>query len=239
MNSGNELVKYDLSTGLKKHCATPSGPRSMVLSPEENYLYIVNYFDNSFSKINVLNMEVVETKSTADKPIGIAANWKDSEIWIACYSGTIEIYKDFERESFLNPPTFFGLNLAFDFQGSKKEQNTFEEAKIDLKEKELTPLKSPIIKQSFALRTIGQNVLSQSDSTFHIIIGAFEYKNNAIQKCSEMIKEGYTAQVIQGSKYHYVSIKSTTTIASAENHLSQLKKVKPAFSSAWILPSKN
>jgi YVTN family beta-propeller protein len=95
LNSGNSLVKYELATGKKQCCKTNAGPRTMILSPDQKYLYVVNYFSNTFSKIRSDSMTVVEVVETGHHPIGITANWTDSEIWVACYEGKIEIFKDF------------------------------------------------------------------------------------------------------------------------------------------------
>lgn len=98
LNSGNSLVKYNLCTNEKESCTTNAGPRSMVLSPDQKYLYVVNYFANTFSKIRTDSMSVVEVVNTGHHPIGITANWEDAEIWVACYEGKIEIFKDFHLE---------------------------------------------------------------------------------------------------------------------------------------------
>lgn len=102
VNSSNTIVKYNTETKVRTSCKTNSGPRSMIMSPNEKYLYVVNYFTNTFSKVATDSMQVIEVVKTSEKPIGITANWDQDEIWVACYSGKIEIFKDFmlqqERE---------------------------------------------------------------------------------------------------------------------------------------------
>jgi YVTN family beta-propeller protein len=95
LNSGNSLLQHNLHSGDQKSCSTNSGPRSMILSPDEKYLYVVNYFANTFSKIRTDSMTVMEVVETGHHPIGITANWEDSEIWVACYEGKIEVFRDF------------------------------------------------------------------------------------------------------------------------------------------------
>jgi len=118
LNSSNALVKYELSSGKKQICKTNAGPRTMVLSPDQNYMYVVNYFANTFSKIRTDSMTVMEVVSTGNHPIGITANWSEAEIWVACYEGKIEIFKDFhlaesnKKETYLfeqELATFFSL----------------------------------------------------------------------------------------------------------------------------------
>ena len=98
VNSSNTVVKYNLNSNTKEVCCTRSGPRTMVLSPHEDFLYVVNYFGDTFTKIRTDSMKIVEEVATDSKPIGITANWEDAEIWVACYSGKIEIFKDFDLE---------------------------------------------------------------------------------------------------------------------------------------------
>ena len=113
LNSSNALVKYDLISGKKQTCKTNAGPRTMVLSPDQNYLYVVNYFTNTFSKIRTDSMSVMEVVTTGHHPIGITANWADAEIWVACYEGKIEIFKDFQlAESMKKEEYLFEQELA-------------------------------------------------------------------------------------------------------------------------------
>ena len=131
LNSSNQILKYNRHTEEKKYCKTLGGPRSMTLTPNQKHLYVVNYFDNAFTKINTDSMTVEAIIPTSSKPIGICGNWVDSEIWVACYSGKIEVYKDFllEKESF--PPTFFGLELpAFNFELASSTDTVEESTEV-------------------------------------------------------------------------------------------------------------
>lgn len=99
LNSSNSIVKYNLVNNTKEECKTNGGPRTMILSPDENYIYVVNYFANTFSKIRTDSMKVVEVVPTGNHPIGITANWQTAEVWVACYEGKLEVFKDFHLES--------------------------------------------------------------------------------------------------------------------------------------------
>ena len=94
VNSSNKIVRIDLKSNERMTCSTKSGPRTMVLSDNQRYLYVVNYFTDSFQKIDAKTMSVVETVNTGHHPIGITGNWETSEIWVACYEGRIQIFKD-------------------------------------------------------------------------------------------------------------------------------------------------
>ena len=94
VNSSNKIVKIDLNTNERYSCTTKAGPRTMVLSSNQKYLYVVNYFTDSFQKVDAKTMTVIQTVETGHHPIGITANWSTGEIWVACYSGKIQIFKD-------------------------------------------------------------------------------------------------------------------------------------------------
>lgn len=94
LNSANKILKLNLQTDERTFCEVKSAPRTMVLSKNQKYIYVVNYFSDSFQKVDTETMKVIETKKTGHHPIGISANWETSEVWVACYSGVIQIFKD-------------------------------------------------------------------------------------------------------------------------------------------------
>jgi YVTN family beta-propeller protein len=99
INSANQILKLNLATDERVFCKVKSAPRTMVLSANQKFIYVVNYFTDSFQKIDAETMIVLETKETGHHPIGISANWETSEVWVACYSGVIQIFKDVELET--------------------------------------------------------------------------------------------------------------------------------------------
>lgn len=54
----------------------------------------MNYHSNTVSKIRTRDMAVVQTVETNDKPIGIAYDATTRKLWVACYSGSIMIFRD-------------------------------------------------------------------------------------------------------------------------------------------------
>ncbi|MEL6676305.1 MAG: cytochrome D1 domain-containing protein [Bacteroidota bacterium] len=79
---------------------TGESPRSMTLSPDGLYLYVVNYLDNTISKLSALDLSLIETVKTNDKPIGITFDPLTRHVWVACYSGSIQIFEDTGYENF-------------------------------------------------------------------------------------------------------------------------------------------
>ncbi len=245
LNSSNKILQYNRHNQSKKYCKTASGPRSMVVSPSGNYLYCVNYFDHSFSKIDAKKMEIMETVETSEKPIGICANWDASEIWVACYSGRIEIFKDFHLDSLRTGNSIFGIDLS-SFWPTKSSVGN------QIREDEVEPVVSDTIVENVDISVPIDPVLNWSkttkldpskfpkkqidnpvDCSYHVICGSFSILENAHKRKEELISKGYRAEVIIGSKLNYVSsschLDRPSAVEAGEN-----LKAKDGFSS-WIL----
>lgn len=217
LNTSNEVLKFNRFTEERTSCATPKGPRSMTLSPDEKHLYVVNYFDNKFTKIDTESMKIEAIVPTKNHPIGICGDWKNSEIWVACYTGKIEIFKDFKLEREQNPPTLFGIDwqklLAFfgDYEPKRIPATKINDSlpmaisKPKLGTKKI--IRKPIKKEIEVPSLVGD---------FHVIVGAFSSRDNAEDKKAELISLGFSAQIIEGERLIYVSAKSFLTKADAE-----------------------
>lgn len=78
--------------------------RSMVFSRDKKYLYIVDYDENKVIKMYSGDFRVKEVVATYDKPIGITVDEVTGNVWVACYTGYIQVFEDSEYpSSVLNP----------------------------------------------------------------------------------------------------------------------------------------
>lgn len=244
LNSGNKILQYNCYSGNKNYCKTPSGPRSMCISPDGDYLYCVNYFDHSFSKISTAKMEVVETIETSEKPIGICANWELSEIWVACYSGKIEIFKDFHLDSLQTGNSIFGFDLS-SFWPTKSSLNSSPKsaineidsdtvaADIEIVEEIVPVLNWSKTKKLDPSKFPKKQVEKIEGCSYHVICGSFSILENAHKRKADLVSKGYAAEVIIGSKLNYVSSSCHLDRPSALIAGESLKS-KDGFSS-WIL----
>ena len=92
-----KIARYDLIENcLKDEIYTGKAARSMTITPEGQFAYVVNYKDDTFSKIDLNSFKVVQTQQTHDKPIGITFDPHTATVWVACYSGSIMVFKDKE-----------------------------------------------------------------------------------------------------------------------------------------------
>jgi YVTN family beta-propeller protein len=95
LNGEGTVAKIDLRRGVVvRKVSTGSAPRSMDISPDGKALYVVNYFSNTVSKVRTGDMRVLQTVSTNSSPIGITYDAPTHTVWVACYSGTIEVFND-------------------------------------------------------------------------------------------------------------------------------------------------
>jgi YVTN family beta-propeller protein len=95
LNGEGRVAKINLHTGeVIAKVATGSQPRSMAISDDGLFLYVVNYESNTVSKVRTRDMAVVQTVSTGSHPIGITYDAATRQVWVACYSGAVEVFID-------------------------------------------------------------------------------------------------------------------------------------------------
>lgn len=249
LNSSHEILKYNRFSKSRIYCSTQSSPRSMTISPNEKWLYVVNYLANSFTKINTDSMKIDAIIETSSKPIGICGNWENAEIWVACYSGKIEIFKDFKLEKELTPKTFFEMELPyFNFEtlAQRKQTSDVDSVQNEIIEPIETSETKTVVNE-FKTITANRNhvkpnaikatttiTTTSTECQFNLIVGAFSIKENAATKCQQMLAKNYHAQLIDGEKLTYVAIGCYTTREEAEKGKIELIKAEPQEKSAWI-----
>ena len=66
----------------------------MTIAPDGRSLYVVNYESDTVSKVRARDMRVVQTVPTNHHPIGITYDAATRQVWVACYSGSIMVFRD-------------------------------------------------------------------------------------------------------------------------------------------------
>ncbi len=95
LNAEGRVAKVDLRTRrVVAKVATGSAPRSMAIAADGQSLYVVNYESDTVSKIRTRDMTVLQTAATNPDPIGIAYDAATRQVWVACYSGSIMVFRD-------------------------------------------------------------------------------------------------------------------------------------------------
>ena len=95
MNGDGLVAKIDLTTrSVVSRVATGSAPRSMTISPDGSKLFVVNYLSNTMSEVRAADMRIVQTVATNPNPIGITYDNDTHRVWVACYTGSIMVFRD-------------------------------------------------------------------------------------------------------------------------------------------------
>ncbi|HEY3142346.1 MAG TPA: YncE family protein [Acidimicrobiales bacterium] len=95
LNADGQVAKIDLASGaVVGTVSTGQAPRSMDISADGQSLYVVNYFSNTVSKVQTADLAVLQDVPVNSHPIGITYDRSTGRIWVACYSGTIEIFDE-------------------------------------------------------------------------------------------------------------------------------------------------
>jgi YVTN family beta-propeller protein len=234
VNSSNKIVKINLKTDERVSCNTKAGPRTMVLSDNQNYLYVVNYFTDSFQKVDAKTMKVIETVNTGHHPIGITANWKTSEIWVACYEGKIQIFKDeLLAAEYSRAPELLASSLLL--RGNEIVEEGIENiAKVIIEKEEITVVKESLITPKI------KGMIHYNSTTYLLS------KKNKVQSVKKIIdeviienKKNYLVldDKINSSKCKYHLIIGSFSVDSNAEKLKQKMKIKGY--SAQLIQSAN
>ncbi len=94
-NDSGNVVKLDAATGeALGSVTTGDNARSMDISTDGEALYVVNYFSETVSKVRTSDMAVVQDLPTNPKPIGITYEPTMRRVWVASYSGTLQVFDE-------------------------------------------------------------------------------------------------------------------------------------------------
>jgi len=95
LNMEGAVAKVDLQTrSVVQKVRSGELSRSMVLAPDDASLCVVNYNENTVSKIRTTDMKVIQKVDTNAHPVGITYDGATRTVWVACYSGSIMVFKD-------------------------------------------------------------------------------------------------------------------------------------------------
>lgn len=94
LNTEGKIACVNLSDGTINKTSCPGSPRSMIITPDDRFMYVVNYSINKMSKIDLKTFKVTEQHETKEHPIGITYDEVNNEVWVACYSGVLMIYRE-------------------------------------------------------------------------------------------------------------------------------------------------
>lgn len=95
LNGADLVAKLNIDRGaVVRTVATGDAPRSMAIADDGRSLYVVNYNSNTVTKLRARDMEVLQTEATNASPIGVTYDGGSSTVWVACYSGSIMVFRN-------------------------------------------------------------------------------------------------------------------------------------------------
>jgi YVTN family beta-propeller protein len=94
LNGEGRLARLDRRTGRELTVATGSAPRSLAIAADGRSLYVVNYGSGTVSMVRTSDMRVLQTIPACYHPIGITYDRPTRRVWVACYTGSIRVYRD-------------------------------------------------------------------------------------------------------------------------------------------------
>jgi len=98
LNKAGRVAKIDVRLGrVVDTVRTGRAPRSAAIASDGRSIYVVNYGSHTVSKIRAADMRVVQTVNVDKAPIGVTYDEKTGEVWVACYSGSIMVFKERRR----------------------------------------------------------------------------------------------------------------------------------------------
>jgi YVTN family beta-propeller protein len=95
LNKAGQVAKVDPRTGqVVARVTTGTEPRSADISTDGSALYVVNYEDSKISKFRTSDMHLLAKEPAGHHPIGITYDDATGRVWVANYSGTIDIWDE-------------------------------------------------------------------------------------------------------------------------------------------------
>lgn len=247
-----EVIKIDLVRKEVIHSRKIGAEvRSMTFSRDKKYLYVVDYDENKVVKVSTGDLTVKEEVPTYEKPIGITVDEVTGNIWVACYTGYIQIFDDSEYPSSVTNPLITvahtetvslyrpGIRSVpadphqYIYGEPMGNMNVFNATNSSPTTAPSTPVSPQIVTASPPGQGSSARLRSAPGSAFHIIIGSFATREQAIQYQTKMQSKGYETTLIFSSPRVRVSVGSFETKESAATALASIKSnLQP---DAWIL----
>ncbi len=228
LNSEGKVAKYNLASGAWITTRTGRMPRSMEISENGEFLYLVNYGDNVLTKLRTDDMTVCDNIETGKKPIGVTVDASENTIWVACYSGKLMVYHDKN----LNTKEYAEKGLL-----ALGDPSTFLE--VALVDETVPPVleNQPVSQKTKAPehKSESQEPITKGDNlnSYFLIAGSFSIRKNAEREAERLALKGYETKLIISNKgLNLVTIGSSSQKSALSEIMSGYNKAENA--SSWI-----
>lgn len=213
LNGEGNVKQINLNTEVKQIIPTGSLPRTMAI--QGKWLYVVNYGSNNYCKINTESLRIENVGITSSKPIGITIDAINGRLWVACYSGKIDVFNDpdlkriddfqtvqsikefFKQVSnmFIHPPyTSIAIKTEPLLDNQQQTKSTNNTSKV-----------KTINEKSNAIKIASEAKPSIAEKGYHVIVGSFRNETNAIKTTESYKKRGFSASYFKNKELYSCS----------------------------------
>lgn len=222
--------------------------RSMSMSRDHQYLYVVDYDQDRLLKVNAENLSLVEYVQTREKPIGVTVDKHTGEVWVACYTGSIQVFEDLEYPAqqaagtlsvamsqatrVYRPGERYTPSDPTRFIYGKPTGNMNVFSASERKPAQDLAVVTPAPAPSPSIGGPSQRVRSAQTNTFHIIVGSFANTSSAERYSQQLRSSGLTPDLLTEGSRVRVSVGSFSTKVAAERALPGIKQ--SVNEDAWI-----
>ncbi|MFM7022849.1 MAG: SPOR domain-containing protein [Flavobacteriales bacterium] len=234
INNEGRVAKIKLSDYSITYCETGKAPRSMSLTSDGKYLFVVNNLENTISKINTESFTMVHKAKTGEHPIGVTLDEKMGDVWVACYTGSIMIYHD---PSMVKEGNFLDELIAGLFEDKPvvktepKPEIKVEEPKKEVEKTEPQKIETPK-EEPKPVNDVTEELVDNSKSDWIIVAGSFKNKVLAEKYHEQIIEDGYKSEILlKKNGFYLITCGSAPTREKIE---ALMKKVKQDYGEVWI-----
>lgn len=228
LNHEGAIARIDLTSRAVRKVHVGGAPRSMVMGNEERSLYVVNYSANRMTKVDLASFSVADTIGTDARPIGIAYDARNKRVWVACYSGSVQVFED-RNECSTGDPTLADavtgsapLDSCSIFQGTRSTSTSPDNT--------VTP---PTRRQAIA-DPIEQAGLpgTVSGNVHAVVAGSFRDAGNAQRQRTRLEHLGHAPRIVRQANGLYQVLVGTFTNEQEAQALG--RAMKEHGISTWI-----
>jgi len=209
LNGEQSICRIDLLNCDMKKLIVGREPRSMVVSAGGDRLFVDCYGEDKVSVIDLDNFKLETEFKTNKSPIGICLSNDSKEIWVSCYSGSIQVFADQTPEeekpqiTVAKPKPEQKLNFdsiaeeKWSLGNSLKEYVTEKKVEPVAEQKPLPTHEQkpePIHEQK--TEPVHEIVSVKNENNSYIVLGSFMVKENAQNLKSKLVKKGIDVELI-------------------------------------------
>jgi len=192
LNSENKIAKLNIKTLELQKVKAGHQPRSMTIDGAGRYLYVVNYNDHNFTKFDANTMTPLVVTKTKSKPIGITYDDLTKNVWVSCYSGYIQVFKDsIVKVSKVNKIKTETNEVLAKVDSSKGGIVTVEGLNLESNENSKVKIYSFEDKTRYRKKVKNTEVASISSGEYFIISGAFSKQKSVNQRKQQLLELGF------------------------------------------------